>query len=129
MKSQKWLSVALVLIIAAVAITGCGKSGGEVDENKPVSEIKAEVEKLDVEQIKKVAIKYKNAIVAKQGGIDDILKKIKDIPLTQALGEEAKGLKTEMESLKKSLDALKERFDIYYDKAKELKADVSELAI
>jgi chromosome segregation ATPase len=129
MKTQKLLAIVTVMIITAVAITGCGKGGGGVDENKPLSQIKAEIEKLDVEQIKKTAMKYKDTIMDKQGDIDDILAKIKDIPLTEALGKQAKELKNEMTNLKDSLSALKERFNLYYDKAKELKADVSELAI
>ena len=57
------------------------------------------------------------------------MEQIKAIPITEALGEEAKSLKADLEELNSSLKALKERFDVYYNKLVELKADVSSLKL
>ena len=120
----------MLLACTLLIMVGCGsKSGSGVDETKPISEVKAEAETMSVEQLKEIALKYKKAIEAKQPEIDKILEQIKAIPIAEALGEEAKSLKTEADQLTKSLSALKERFQVYYDKLVELKADVSALTL
>lgn len=118
----------LLVLCTLLIMAGCGSKSG-VDETKPISEVKAEAETMSVEQLKEVALKYKKAIEAKQPEIDKILEQIKAIPLTEALGDEAKSLKAEVDTLTSSLSALRERFDVYYNKLVELKADVSALTL
>ena len=74
-------------------LAGCGKGA---DETKPLSEVKAEAETMDVAQLKAMALKYKAAIEAKTGDIGQLADKLKKIPLTEALGTEAKELKSEI---------------------------------
>lgn len=105
---------------------GCGK---KADENKPMSEVKAEAEKMDVEQLRAMALKYKDAIVAKQDEVKKITAQLKKIPIADMLGEEAKGLKSDIGDLTKSISALKERFQIYYNKVKEKGGNLSDLKI
>ena len=50
--------------------------------------------------------------------VEKFTSKLKDIPVAQMLGSEAKELKGEIETLNKSLSALKERFQVYYNKLK-----------
>ena len=118
-----------VLVICSFVLWGCGGSGGGADENKPLSEVKSEAATMDVSQLRDMAVKYKDAITAKSGELDVIVAKLKEIPLTEALGDEAKNLKAEVDELSKSISALKERFSVYYDKLKELKGDLSGLEI
>jgi uncharacterized coiled-coil DUF342 family protein len=118
----------VLLACTLLMLVGCGSKSG-VDETKPISEVKAEAETMSVEQLKEIALKYKKAIEAKQPEIDKILEQIKAIPLTEALGEEAKSLKAEVDELTSTVNALRERFQVYYDKLVELKADVSALTL
>jgi chromosome segregation ATPase len=120
--------VALLLACTLLFFVGCG-SKSDVDETRPLSEVKSEAETMTVEQLKDIAMKYKKAIEAKQPEINKLMEQLKAVPLTKALGEEAKTLKADIEQLNSSLKSLRERFDIYYNKLVELKADVSGLTL
>ena len=115
-----------LLILCPLAVFGCGK---KADENKPLSEVTTEAEKMDTDGLRAMAMAYKEAIAAKKGDLEKLTAKLKDIPVTEMLGEEAKGLKADMENLEKSVSALQDRFKIYYDKLKEENGDLSGLEI
>jgi len=109
-----------------VGLAGCKKGA---DENKPMSDVQAEAAKMNVEQLKAKAMEYKNAIVAKKTEIEKVVAKLKGIPVTDQLGAEAKTLQTNMENLNKAVTALTERFQVYYNKLKEMGGNVSGLEI
>jgi predicted nucleic acid-binding Zn-ribbon protein len=115
-----------LLILCPLAVFGCGK---KADENKPISEVKAEAEKMDTDGLRAMAMAYKEAIATKKGDLEKLTAKLKDIPVTEVLGEEAKSLKADMENLEKSVSALKERFEVYYQKLKEQSGDLSGLQV
>ncbi|MBN2456334.1 MAG: hypothetical protein JXB29_07365 [Sedimentisphaerales bacterium] len=117
-----WCAVCLF----TTSLFGCGK---KVDENKPISEVKTEAAGMNVEQLKKTALAYKETIMAKQEDIEKITAKLKDIPVAEAIGAEAKKLKSEIDTINESLSALKERFEIYYNQLKEKGGDISGLQI
>ena len=125
MKGKIIFAVA-VLLVGMFGFSGCGS---KADENKPVSEIQAEAAKMDAEKLKAMAIKYKDAIVAKQADLEKITEELAKIPLTEKLGEEAKALSTELEDLGRSVKALKERFSVYYDEIKKKGGDLKGLEI
>ena len=125
MKTKLLLTVALTAVVM-LTLAGCGS---KADENKPMSDVKAEAESMSVEKLKATAMAYKKAIEAKKPELEKITAKLKEIPFTEALGNEAKSLKSEIDTLSKSARSLKERFDVYYGKLKELKADVSDLTL
>jgi hypothetical protein len=52
---------------------------------------------------------------------------LKEIPVTQMLGEQAKQLKGDIDNLNKSITALRERFQLYYDQLKTKGGDLSGL--
>jgi len=122
MKTARKITLWCVLVVCLSALWGCGK---KADESRPISEVKAEAEKLSVEKLRSMAMKYKDAIMAKKGEVEKFTGELKDIPLTKMLGEEAKQLKGEIDVLNKSISALKERFEVYYDKLKEKGGDLS----
>lgn len=97
------------------------------DLQKSVAEVKAKAEAMSVENLKATALQYKDAILAKQADLEKLTAKIKDIPLTQALSQEATTLKTEFQNLQTSTKALKDRFQVYYDTLKQKGADLSNL--
>jgi len=125
---KRFLSVVFcaAVLVGIVGLSGCGQ---RADEAKPMDEIKAEVEKMDVAKLKSMAMTYKEAIVAKKGDVDKLMAKIKEIPVTEALGDEAKALKGELEAVTSSVKALKDRFDVYYNKLVEKGGDVAGLEI
>jgi predicted nucleic acid-binding Zn-ribbon protein len=137
---MKIRNIVLLMCLGAVSViaAGCGSDSGSGGsggsdtaklENKPLDEIKAAVEKMGEADLKKWANKYKDAIVSKQQDMKKIEAKLKEIPLTEALGDEAKALKGDIDEITKSISALRRRFDIYYSKLKEMGADVSQIEL
>ena len=125
MKTKLLLCVGLSAVVMLM-LAGCGS---KADENKPMSDVKAEAETMSVEKLKATAMAYKDAIEAKKPELEKIAAKLKAIPIADALGQEAKTLKSDIDELNQSVQALRERFDVYYGKLKELKADVSDLTL
>ena len=126
MKITKNTILCCLLVLISLALCGCGK---KADENKPIGEIKTEAEKMSVEKLKSMAVTYKEAITAKKEDVEKLASKLKDIPLTKMMGDEAKGLKADIDGLNKSVSALKERFEVYYNKLKEKGGDLAGLNI
>ena len=126
MKAVFRITLLVLVGMFLFSVAGCGKSA---DENKPVSEVKAEAEGMDAAALREMAMAYKEKIVAKKSEIEKIAAKLKEIPIANMLGEEAKGLKTDIDSLNTSISSLKKRFQIYYGKLKEKNGDLSGLNI
>jgi hypothetical protein len=122
MRTVLWCLLGVCLLV----IIGCGK---KADENKPISEVKAEAEKMSAADLRTTAMSYKEAIEAKGKEVEKLAAKLKEIPVAEILGKEAKALKTEMDNINKSVSALKERLQIYLDKLKEKGGDLSGLQI
>lgn len=144
MKSEKHNVVSCLLILSLFMAVGCERKTEEgtpqsttgagtravsVDIEKPVAEVQAEAQTMSVDSLKAAALKYKEAILAKQGEIERLAAKVKEIPITEALGQDAKTLKTDLQSLEATLGALKARFQVYYDTLKEKGADLSGLTL
>ena len=126
MKTSGLKSVYFLSIVFALTLFGCSK---KADENKPISEVKTEAEQMSVEKLKSMAMSYQEAITAKKGELEKLANKLKDIPVTEIMGEEAKALKADIDALNKSLSALQERFTIYYNTLKEKGGDLTGLKI
>ena len=127
--------ILLCLLAVCVVFSGCKKSENSTDSSPQADEtisletIKANIQNMDAEQIRQKALEYKDAILAKKDQVSQLIENHDDVPLTEKLGDEAKGLMSEINALNDSVSALKSRFDIYYDKLKELNADTSGLNI
>ena len=124
MGKKEYTSVLLMLFAVIMLFAGCSK---KADENKPLSEVEAEAEKMSVAKLKSMAMEYKDAISAKKDEIEKVTGELKNIPIAEKLGNEAKQLTAEVENLTKSVSALNERFQIYYQKLKENGGDLSGL--
>ncbi len=112
------------LVLCSLVLLGCGK---KADESKPISEVKAEAGQMDIDELKSIAMKYKEAILAKEPEIKKLADQLKELPLAKKLGTEGKEIKAELDALNKSAAALKERFRVYYNKLKEKGGDLSGL--
>lgn len=124
MENIKKISFYLLVALCVFALSACGKKGA--DTSKAISEVKAEAEKMDVSQLRQMALKYKDAILDKSKEVEKLMAKIKP---TDILSAEAKKIKAEVDDLNKTVGALKERFNIYYDKLKAKDGDVSALEL
>jgi hypothetical protein len=121
-------AVFCLLLVWSLVIGGCGGSK-KADENKPLPQVKAEADKMNAAQLHDMAMKYKEAIEARNADVDKIAAKLKEILPTEAAGGEMEQLKTDLENLMKSVSALQERFQVYYQKLKEKGGDLSGLEI
>jgi len=126
MKTSKIITFYCLLFLCSLLLFGCGK---KADESKPLSEVRAEAEEMNVEKLRSMAMEYKEAVVGKKAELEKLASQLKDIPVAKMLGDEAKGLKAEIEALNKSVSALTERFQVYYNKLKEKGGDLSGLEL
>lgn len=122
------IKIGLCLMIAGclAGFAGCSK---KADADKPIADVQAEAAKMNVEQLKAKAIEYKDAIVAKKAEIEKVAAKLKEIPITEQMGTEAKAMQTDIANLNTAAAALTERFQVYYNKLKEMGGDISGLEI
>ena len=72
--------------VAAGMLTGCGSS---VDENKTPEEIRQEIADWDAAKIQKVIDEYSKAIAEKTSELAAKTDELKEIPLTEMLGDKA----------------------------------------
>ena len=107
---RKVFTLAIYPIVAALMLTGCG-SGASAD--KPIAEVKQEAQKMDVTQLKSMVEKYQQAIEAKKPEIAKLQNKLKEIPIAQLMGDEAKAIKGEIGQITASIKALTDRMKIY----------------
>ncbi len=132
MKKKTMIVAASLLCSLMLTLAGCkSKSGSSasVDETKPIAEVKAEAEKMDVEQLRAAALNYQKAIQAKEPEVQKLAEQIKAIPLTELMGEKATTLKADMEKVSKSIAALKERMQVYVDQLKARNGDLTGLNV
>ncbi len=126
MRTAKKTALYFLLLLCSLVLLGCSQKN---DENKSISEIKAEVEKMDINQLRSMAMKYKEDLAAKESEIEKLLAKFKNISSAEVSDTEAKQITSEIESITKSISALNEKFMIYYNKLKEKGGDASDLEI
>ena len=101
----------------------------DIDLDKTVSDLKAEAAKMDVKTLTEVALKYKDAILEKQGQLDGLIQKLKAVPMTEKLGADAQGMTTEIKALTDAIAPLTERFGVYVDAIKAKGGDVKNLTL
>ena len=117
------LSISIV-IFSMFILFGCGKNA---DESRPLSEVKAEAAEMNVDDLREMALLYKETIQDKLEEVNKIKNKIKEIPLKDMLGDQTKELKQELEPVIKSINDLKQRFFVYYSELKEKSGDLKGL--
>jgi hypothetical protein len=98
------------------------------DVEKPVAEVQTQAQTMSVANLRATAAQYAQAISVKKDDLQKVLDQVKQLPLTEALSEKAKTLKTEAQKIQTSLKDLTDRFQVYYNKLKEKGGDLSGLA-
>lgn len=114
MKKIYGLLTGLMLV---AMLTGCGGKG--LDENKPIDQVAADAAKMSQAELQKMADKYEVVIAQKGKELDALKAKIKDIPITEMMGDKAKMLKDDVSKIVASTSKLKDQMAVY---AKELAA-------
>lgn len=105
--------------LAVVAmLTGCGGSS-KIDENKPIDQVAADASKMGQAELQKMVNTYEAAIAEKSKEVQALTAKVKEIPLTELMGDKAKALKDDVSKLTTSMGKLKDQMAVY---AKELAA-------
>ena len=117
----KLMKSALSAILACVLFVGCSSG---VSEDKPIAEIKKEVETMSVANLESMVAKYTKSIEAKKTEVQKVQAKLKDIPMKELLGKEAKKIKAEISEIGTSVKNLSERLNVY---AKALKTKMNEV--
>ena len=110
---MKKLMLAMVMALCALVMVGCGDKGAKVDESKTPEQIKQEVAKMDQAQIQKTIENYKNAIADKTAQMEKKAQELTKIPLTEQLGDKAKGLQGEIGTLKDQISKLQANMAAY----------------
>lgn len=121
MKMVKNVSLWSLLLLVSLAVLGCGKK----DEERPVSEVKTEAEQMSTDELRAEAMKCKEAITSKKAELEELTAKLKEIPVTEILNEDAKRI----EELNKSISSLQKHFDVYYQMLRKKGGDTSGLQI
>jgi hypothetical protein len=114
MKKGYGLLAGLVLV---AMIAGCG--GSKIDENKPIDQVAADAAKMGQAELQKMVDTCQAAIADKSKDVEALMAKVKEIPLTELMGEKAKELKGEVSEIQTSIGKLKDQMAVY---AKELSA-------
>jgi formiminotetrahydrofolate cyclodeaminase len=143
MSVRTYLTFSCLIAVSGLAIVGCAKKGEKApparttapaasvtvtaDAEKPLADVQAQAQTMSVADLRSTAVQYQQAISAKQVDLQKVLAQVKEIPITEALGEKAKTLKTEAQKIESSVKALTERFQVYYNKLKEKGGDLSGL--
>jgi hypothetical protein len=142
MKMRTCLTLSCLIAVSALAMVGCAKKdkvppaqtaapaasvSATADVQKPLADVQAQAQTMSVADLRSTAVQYQQALTAQQGDLQKVLTQAKEIPLTDALGEKAKTLKTQAQKIESSVKALTERFQVYYNKLKEKGGDLSGL--
>ncbi len=124
MKTAKNTTFFFLLLLYPLVLLGCSQKSAE---NESINDVKAEAEKMDANQLRSMAMKYKDALEAKKGEIEKLVAKLRNIPPAEMTDTKAKEITEGINKINQSMSALNEKFTIYYNKLKEKGGDTSGL--
>jgi hypothetical protein len=93
----------------------------------PMDTVKAEIAKMGVDQLRDKALEYKKAIDAKKIELTQATLKLRDIVTANPMSSESTELQNNIKTLTKTVTDLKDRFQLYYNKIKDLGGNLSGL--
>lgn len=99
-----------MVVVAVALLAGCSK---EIDENKPIGQVKMEASKMKPAAVQKMIGCYEPLIAEKAARIEGIKKQVKDLSISELMGEKAKTLHVELRDLTASLGALQKQMAVY----------------
>ena len=139
---RRQMAVVLGCVLAIyIVLSGCENKSDEektvqnlVDKSKKMAEdvqkdvkdakvdMSKEVKKVSEKELAKLRAevsKYKDQIASKEAELKKLSAQLKEIPVTEMLGDKAKKLKGDIDSLNKVIKQLKEQYDLFNNKLKE----------
>ena len=111
---KRLLTAFACVVLAAGLLTGCGSG---VDENKPLSEVKAEAATLNEAALKAKISDCEKFLAEKKAELDKVAAKVKEIPLDKILSEESKKLKDQAAKISDSIKKVTDQMKVYADEA------------
>ena len=138
---MKTISIRTLIILMAMSVllVGCGEresgtpgsggGSGGIDLKTPISELKAAAAQMDLAALEKKAQQYMDQIKAKNGDLEKLMDKFSAIPIAEKMGEEAKGLQSDISDLTGAIGELTKRFQVYLDYIKEKGGDIAKYTI
>lgn len=109
---KKLVLFTVLALSGAMFLTGCNKKEA-ADDNKTVEQIKAEAATMTPEQVQAKVAEYQKKIEAKAAEVKKAAEELKAIPLTEQLGDKAKGIQEKIAKLTKELNELKDKAAAY----------------
>ena len=128
MNGKKILFFCALLVVFCLLLLGCGKKAVSVDETTPLSEVKAQAEKMTVQQLREMATKYKNAITVAIADKDKLEASVKNLSAEEML-KKVEALKADIDKIESKVSALKERLQVYLDELKKKGESITGLEI
>ncbi len=101
----------------------------QADQEKSTLDVTAGAKEMAVENLRKMAEKYRDVIAEKQQQLMEMTQKYIGMPDAERITAEGRILKTGMDEIIKGIDTLKERFGVYYNALKEKAGNLTGLDI
>jgi hypothetical protein len=101
----------------------------KVDETKARADIEKELAEMQVDEVRRIAEAYRDAILKKRAEADTARKAIEAMPAEEKTGTEGRRATKKIAAAEKSDKALRERLDIYSVRLREKGVDTSGLAL
>lgn len=113
MKSVKWILALGMMALLAGCLTGSG--GGS---SAGLDQLAAEAATMGKADLQALVEKYKGLIAEKMGVASALKGQLKEIPLTEMMGEKATALKQELSETTSLITQLKDKLAVYSDALK-----------
>ena len=101
----------------------------QADQGKSIPEIVAGAKETAVENLRKMAEKYRDVIAEKQQQLKEMTQKYVVMPDAERITAEGQILKKGIDEIIEGIDTLKERFGVYYNALKEKAGNLTGLDI
>jgi len=115
MKQLKWVLCFVVFALLVGCITGSGGGSSELDP------LTTEASAMGTADLQAMVTKYKGLISEKMDVAGALKAKLKEIPLTEMLGEKATALKQDLSETTTLISQLKDKLSVYTSALKMLK--------
>lgn len=113
---MKFLNGIIGLAVCMTLLSGCGGEG--LDEEKSIEQVTAEAAEMSREKLQKMVDQYKRAVAERQADVEALHTKLKELSISDLMGEKAKALKTKLSDLTTSLNTLKDHLTVYTEQVK-----------
>ncbi len=101
----------------------------KADQGKSIPDITAQTKEMAVENLRRMAEKYRDVIAEKQEQLREMTQKFIDLSDAERTTGEGQILKAGVDKIKEGVEMLKERFGVYYNALKEKAGNLTGLDI